>query len=39
MLIRGLNGQVGVGALVLNEQGHMLVVQERNGPLKGRSIW
>ena len=32
-------GQVGVGALVINEQGQMLVVQERNGPLKGRSIW
>ncbi|GAX76310.1 hypothetical protein CEUSTIGMA_g3756.t1 [Chlamydomonas eustigma] len=31
--------QVGVGALVLNEKGEMLVVQEKNGPLKNRNVW
>jgi hypothetical protein len=31
--------KVGVGALVLNERGEMLAVQERSGNLKGRSIW
>lgn len=31
--------QVGVGALVLNAKGEMLVVQEKNGALKGRNIW
>lgn len=31
--------QVGVGALVINEHGRMLAVQERNGVLKGRKVW
>ncbi len=30
--------QVGVGACVINAQGLVLVVQERNGPLKGRQV-
>jgi hypothetical protein len=34
-----LGVQVGVGALVLNDKGEMLVVQERSGPLKGRAVW
>ncbi|CAM9747906.1 unnamed protein product, partial [Scytosiphon promiscuus] len=31
--------QVGVGALVLNDDGDVLVVREKNGPLKGTGIW
>ncbi|CAM9922975.1 unnamed protein product, partial [Ectocarpus fasciculatus] len=31
--------QVGVGALVLNEEGDVLVVREKNGPLRGTGIW
>lgn len=31
--------QVGVGAVVVNESGELLMVQERNGPLKGRGVW
>ncbi|CAN0333965.1 unnamed protein product, partial [Ectocarpus sp. 4 AP-2014] len=31
--------QVGVGALVLNEDGDVLVVREKNGPLRGTGIW
>lgn len=31
--------QVGVGAFVLNDKQEVLAVQERNGPLKGTSIW
>ncbi|MEW5307318.1 MAG: hypothetical protein WDW36_009724 [Sanguina aurantia] len=31
--------QVGVGAFVLNERNQVLVVQERNGPLKGKGVW
>jgi hypothetical protein len=30
---------VGVGVAVLNDEGNLLVVQERNGPLKGRNFW
>jgi hypothetical protein len=30
--------QVGIGACVINEQGQVLVVQERNGPLKGKQV-
>ncbi|GMH40259.1 hypothetical protein BSKO_08163 [Bryopsis sp. KO-2023] len=31
--------QVGIGAYVVNDEGHMLAVQERNGPLKGLNVW
>lgn len=31
--------QVGVGAVVLNERGEILVVQERSGPLRGKGVW
>jgi len=31
--------QVGVGGFVLNERREVLVVQERNGPLKGKGVW
>ncbi|CAM9480494.1 unnamed protein product, partial [Hapterophycus canaliculatus] len=31
--------QVGVGALVLNDEGEVLVVREKNGPLRGTGIW
>lgn len=31
--------QVGVGCFVLNEDNHVLVVQEKNGPLKGKGVW
>lgn len=31
--------QVGVGAFVVNEHQEMLVVQEKNGPLKGQAVW
>ncbi|KAI7844105.1 hypothetical protein COHA_002245 [Chlorella ohadii] len=31
--------QVGVGAFVLNERREVLVVQERNGPLRGKGVW
>ncbi|KAK9908979.1 hypothetical protein WJX75_005507 [Coccomyxa subellipsoidea] len=31
--------QVGVGCFVVNEDNHVLVVQERNGPLKGKGVW
>ena len=30
---------VGVGAVVLNRQGEMLVVQERHGVLRGQGVW
>jgi ADP-ribose pyrophosphatase YjhB (NUDIX family) len=31
--------QVGVGCVVLNAEGKMLCVQEKNGPLKGMGVW
>jgi hypothetical protein len=31
--------QVGVGCVVINKQGKILLVQERNGPLKNTQIW
>lgn len=31
--------QVGVGAIVVNSRGEMLVVQEANGPLRGEGFW
>jgi hypothetical protein len=31
--------QVGVGALVVNERGQVLLVQEKVGPTAGRNIW
>ena len=31
--------QVGVGCVVLNPDGKMLCVQEKNGPLKGLGVW
>ena len=31
--------QVGVGAIVVNSEGRVLVVQEANGPLKGQGVW
>ncbi|PTQ44821.1 hypothetical protein MARPO_0018s0016 [Marchantia polymorpha] len=31
--------QVGVGAFVLNEEGQVLAVQEKNGPLQGSGVW
>ncbi|CAI9283473.1 unnamed protein product [Lactuca saligna] len=31
--------RVGVGAVVLNHKREMLVVQEKNGPLRGKGIW
>ncbi|KAJ9507478.1 hypothetical protein QJQ45_006497 [Haematococcus lacustris] len=31
--------KVGVGAFVLNEQQQVLMVMERNGPLKGKAVW
>ncbi|BDA41663.1 Nudix hydrolase 2 [Coccomyxa sp. Obi] len=31
--------EVGVGCFVVNEDNHVLVVQEKNGPLKGRGVW
>lgn len=34
-----LRVQVGVGAFVLNERNQVLVVQEKNGPLKGKGVW
>ncbi|EIE25358.1 hypothetical protein COCSUDRAFT_6454, partial [Coccomyxa subellipsoidea C-169] len=30
---------VGVGCFVVNEYSQVLVVQERNGPLKGKGVW
>jgi hypothetical protein len=33
------HAQVGVGAVVLNERGEILVVQERSGPLRGKGVW
>lgn len=35
----GPSHQVGVGAFVLNERKEVLVVQEKNGPLKGKQVW
>lgn len=31
--------EVGIGAFVMNEDGAVLAVQERSGPLKGTGIW
>eukprot|EP00798_Chlamydomonas_sp_ICE-L_P004891 gene4891-34657_t len=31
--------QVGVGAFILNEKREVLVVQEKNGPLKEKQVW
>ncbi|BFI23128.1 hypothetical protein MPTK1_Vg00240 [Marchantia polymorpha subsp. ruderalis] len=31
--------QVGVAAFVLNDQGQVLAVQEKNGPLRGSGTW
>jgi ADP-ribose pyrophosphatase YjhB (NUDIX family) len=31
--------QVGVGCIVINSEGRILLVQEKNGPLKGSGIW
>jgi 8-oxo-dGTP pyrophosphatase MutT (NUDIX family) len=31
--------QVGIGALVINDQQEVLVVQEISGPLKGQQVW
>lgn len=31
--------QVGVGCVVLHRDGRLLLVQERNGPLKGSGVW
>jgi len=31
--------QVGVGAIVVNDQQQVLVVQEANGPLRGQGVW
>lgn len=31
--------QVGVGSVVINPEGKMLLVQEKNGPLKNTGIW
>ena len=28
-----------MGAIVLNARGEILVVQEKNGPLKGQGVW
>lgn len=28
-----------MGAFVLNERNQVLVVQEKNGPLKGKGVW
>ena len=36
---RNASHQVGVGAIVLNARGEILVVQEKNGPLKGQGVW
>lgn len=31
--------QVGVGGLVTNDRGEILVVQEKQGPLRGKGVW
>lgn len=31
--------QLGVGAVVVNEKRHILMVQEAHGPLKGKGVW
>lgn len=31
--------QVGVGAIVVNEKGKVLLVQESQGPLRGKDVW
>jgi 8-oxo-dGTP pyrophosphatase MutT (NUDIX family) len=31
--------QVGVGCIVINDNGEILVVQERTGPLRGTGVW
>lgn len=31
--------QVGVGCVVINKEGHLLLVQEKSGPLRGTGIW
>jgi hypothetical protein len=31
--------QCGVGAFVMNERREVLVVQEKNGPLRGKDVW
>uniref|UniRef100_A0A7S3VTM7 Nudix hydrolase domain-containing protein n=1 Tax=Dunaliella tertiolecta TaxID=3047 RepID=A0A7S3VTM7_DUNTE len=31
--------QVGIGACVINEHRQILMVQEKNGPLKGKGVW
>jgi ADP-ribose pyrophosphatase YjhB (NUDIX family) len=31
--------QVGIGCIVINEEGKILVVQERTGPLRGTGVW
>ena len=33
------SSQVGVGAVVVNDEGKVLLVQEAVGPLRGRNIW
>ena len=35
----GASHQVGIGAVVLNSRGELLVVQERHGPLRGMGVW
>lgn len=38
-LPRNASHQVGVGSVVINDKGHLLLVQEKNGPLRGAGIW
>jgi ADP-ribose pyrophosphatase YjhB (NUDIX family) len=38
-LPHGPTHQVGIGALVINEEGHMLVVQEKTGPASEFKLW
>ncbi|CEM16467.1 unnamed protein product [Vitrella brassicaformis CCMP3155] len=35
----GASHHVGVGAAIINDRNQVLLVQEANGPLKGRGIW
>ena len=39
MLPPNASHQVGIGAVVLNRYGELLVVQERHGPLRGTGVW
>lgn len=38
-LPRNASHQVGVGSVVIDADGRLLLVQERNGPLRGAGVW